>query len=38
MDDKKKYANPEAEIVELIDGDIITMSEGDTAGMDGEDM
>lgn len=27
MDDKKKYVNPEAEIVELVDGDIITLSE-----------
>ena len=38
MDDKKKYVSPEAEIVELVDGDIITLSQGETAGMDGEDM
>ena len=34
MDDKKKYVIPEAEIVELADGDIITLSEADTANVD----
>ena len=40
MDDKKKkYERPEAEIVALADGDIITLSEGAEAGMeDGEEL
>ena len=39
MDDKKKYVNPDAEIIELVDGDIITLSEGAEAGMeDGEEL
>ena len=33
MDDKKKYVSPEAEIVELVDGDIITMSQGTVHNM-----
>lgn len=40
MDDKKnkKYEMPEAEIVDFAGDDIITLSEGDTAGLEGEDM
>ena len=38
MDEKKKYVNPEAEIIEFKNDDIITLSEGVLAGMDGEDM
>lgn len=40
MDDKKKnYRNPEAEIIELKDSDIITLScdQDEAAGFDGED-
>ena len=39
MDDKKKYVSPEAEIVELVDGDIITIScnQDEVAGYEGED-
>ena len=38
MDEKKKYVLPEAEIVDFSEEDIITLSEGDTAGFEGEDM
>ena len=39
MDEKKKYLNPEAEIIELKNADIIALScdEDETAGYDGED-
>ena len=39
MDDKKKYLNPEAEIIELKNDDIVTIScdESETAGYEGED-
>ena len=39
MDDKKQYLNPEAEIVELKNDDIVTIScnEEETAGYEGED-
>ena len=39
MDDKKTkvYTKPEAEIVDFVEEDIITMSQGDIAGFDGED-
>lgn len=39
MDDKKKmFLKPEAEIVEFVDEDIITVSEGDTDNFSGEDL
>ena len=39
MDDKKKYLSPEAEIIELKNADIITLScdEDETADYEGED-
>lgn len=40
MDDKKnkkEFINPDAEIVDFTDEDIITMSVGGTAGWGGED-
>ena len=39
MDDKKKkYETPEAEVVHFSNDDIITLSEGAEAGMDGEEL
>ena len=39
MDDKKKmFLKPEPEIVECVDEDIITVSEGDTDNFSGEDL
>lgn len=38
MDDKKKYVIPEAEIVNFVNDDIVTVSANDgTAGWDGEE-
>ena len=38
MEDKKQFVKPEAEVVEFVSNDIITVSVGTTAGYDeGED-
>lgn len=39
MNEKKKYEKPEAEVVDFFDQDIITLSQGDMAGLnDGEEL